>query len=146
MTLREINNRQSLIRKYNQTTPKINRVELIATRKIIAYILIYLIQWTPVMIYIAGKTVNYDKIWINAIAFATINFGGIGNMITYIINEKWRDDYKSKIAGISSLFSPKFKFTCNQTSQSQITIEEVVIVEVKQNPIPIPPLDSVVGV
>ncbi|CAG8768489.1 16540_t:CDS:2, partial [Cetraspora pellucida] len=92
------------------------------------------------------STAHRVPLYIAISASATINFGGIGNMITYIINEKWRDDYKSKISGTSALFSPKIKFTANNTYQSQITIEEVVIVEVKQNPIPIPPIESVVGV
>lgn len=64
MTLREINARQSLIRKYDQSAPKISRVELLATRKIITYILIYLIQWTPVLIYVGGEAFHVGIIHI----------------------------------------------------------------------------------
>ncbi|CAG8772253.1 33374_t:CDS:2, partial [Racocetra persica] len=149
MTLREINSRQSLIREYDQTAPKLrlSRVELIATRKIIGYILIYLIQWTPVLIYVVGETVHYNTLWINVIAIATINFGGIGNMTTYMINERQSDDCKSSIICESSSRTPNFTPTINVTDdESQITINEVVTIEVNQYHFSSSPIERVFGI
>ncbi|RIB17864.1 hypothetical protein C2G38_2246125 [Gigaspora rosea] len=139
MTLREINQRQKLIKQYSLATPNLSWLEIIATRKIIGYILTYLIQWTPVVIYVAGLMVDYDEVWTNIIAVATINFGGVANMIAYIVNEKWRDDYRSSLSS-SYLTSSKPNTTSksstnNDNSLSQITVEGVITVEINQDPV-----------
>ncbi|CAG8731129.1 24853_t:CDS:2 [Gigaspora margarita] len=140
MTLREINQRQKLIKQYSLATPQLSWLEIIATRKIIGYILTYLIQWTPVVIYVAGLMVNYDQIWTNIIAVATINFGGVANMIAYIVNEKWRDDYKSNLSA-SYLNSSKLNTTSKPSTNndkslpSQISVEEVITIVINQDPV-----------
>ncbi|GBC34288.2 hypothetical protein GLOIN_2v1645982 [Rhizophagus irregularis DAOM 181602=DAOM 197198] len=67
--------------------------EPIVVRKIIGYVLIFIIQWTPPMIYVLGQIIDYDPLWVYLITDATVNMGGIGNMIQFIINEGWRDRY-----------------------------------------------------
>ncbi|PKC70619.1 hypothetical protein RhiirA1_414192 [Rhizophagus irregularis] len=45
------------------------------------------------MIYVLGQIIDYDPLWVYLITDATVNMGGIGNMIQFIINEGWRDRY-----------------------------------------------------
>ncbi|CAG8642728.1 12145_t:CDS:2 [Dentiscutata erythropus] len=72
-TLREINIQQKAVRKLN-TQSKLSRVEIIVTRKITGYILIFLLQWTPSIFYVIGQilgTINSETFteqsdeWIN---------------------------------------------------------------------------------
>ncbi|EXX77367.1 uncharacterized protein OCT59_018876 [Rhizophagus irregularis] len=78
----------------NNTTKKnTKKIEPIVVRKIIGYVLIFIIQWTPPMIYVLGQIIDYDPLWVYLITDATVNMGGIGNMIQFIINEGWRDRY-----------------------------------------------------
>ncbi|CAG8547043.1 10846_t:CDS:2 [Dentiscutata erythropus] len=149
MTLREINKRQRLIKEYALSAYKVNWMEIMATRKIIGYILIYLMQWTPVVIYIVGLVFNYDRVWTNVIAVITINMGGIANMAAYIINEKWRDDYKSSLDMSPSYPSSKYNtaskdtYNSNNLLTSQIEIEEVITIEIKQDVVSSSPAEEV---
>ncbi|CAG8807034.1 32829_t:CDS:2, partial [Racocetra persica] len=83
--------------RFDTATSKHKRVEPIVVRKIIGYVLIFIIQWTPSMIYVFGQIINYDEMWIYLVTDATVNLGGIGNMIQYIINEGWRNDPNADI-------------------------------------------------
>ncbi|CAG8573042.1 32393_t:CDS:2 [Gigaspora margarita] len=99
MTLREINSiqfRKDYKSKFD-TTSKHKKIEPIVVRKIIGYVLIFIIQWTPSMIYVFCQTINYDEMWIYLVTDITIHFGGIGNMMQYIINEGWRNDPDTNI-------------------------------------------------
>ncbi|CAG8438409.1 9835_t:CDS:2 [Acaulospora morrowiae] len=95
MTLRQINSVN--FRRDNKDTvaTRSKQIEPIVIRKVIGYILIFLLQWTPPMIYVFGQVINYDEMWIYIVTDATINLGGVGNMIQYIINEGWWDGYGS---------------------------------------------------
>ncbi|RIA97779.1 hypothetical protein C1645_813654 [Glomus cerebriforme] len=77
----------------NDVKKNTRKIEPIVVRKIIGYVLIFIIQWTPPMIYVLGQLINYDPLWVYLITDATVNMGGIGNMIQFIINEGWRDKY-----------------------------------------------------
>lgn len=68
-------------------------------------------------------------------------------MITYIINEKWQDDYHSSISSASSYY-PRFmcNVTGNESLQSKIAIEEIVTVEVNQNHISSSPVERILGI
>ncbi|CAG8478714.1 2421_t:CDS:2 [Dentiscutata erythropus] len=93
-TLRELNSIQ-LKKDYKSrfdTLSKHKKIEPIVVRKIIGYVLIFIIQWTPAMIYVFCQIIGYDEMWIYLVTDATVNLGGIGNMIQYIINEGWRND------------------------------------------------------
>ncbi|CAG8512751.1 16204_t:CDS:2 [Gigaspora rosea] len=132
MTLREINSIQ--FRKDHKckfdTASKHKKIEPIVVRKIIGYVLIFVIQWTPSMIYVFCQTIGYDEMWIYLVTEATINLGGIGNMIQYIINEGWRNDPDANIndsGDISAVIiptpsSPDTNYPNYQISSSAPTI------------------------
>ncbi|CAG8726759.1 27032_t:CDS:2, partial [Dentiscutata erythropus] len=82
-TLREVNFQQKAVQNIN-TQSKLSRVEIIVTRKITGYILIFLLQWTPTIFYAVGHILGVSG-----------NLGGVGNMILFLINEKWKDDFNS---------------------------------------------------
>ncbi|CAG8533611.1 9944_t:CDS:2 [Funneliformis mosseae] len=71
----------------------VKKIEPIVVRKIIGYVLIFMLQWTPPMIYVVGQIIDYDPLWVYLITDASVNMGGIGNMIQFIINEGWKDPY-----------------------------------------------------
>ncbi|CAG8526424.1 7804_t:CDS:2, partial [Scutellospora calospora] len=71
------------------------RLEIIVVRKIIAYILIFLIEWSTVVIYFISQMVKFDNIWIYTLAVVTSNSSGIGNTILYITYENWTNKYSS---------------------------------------------------
>jgi hypothetical protein len=49
----------------NKNTKKnTKKIEPIVVRKIIGYVLIFIIQWTPPMIYVFGQIINYDPLWV----------------------------------------------------------------------------------
>ncbi|CAG8654651.1 17867_t:CDS:2 [Funneliformis caledonium] len=78
----------------NENVSKIvKKIEPIVVRKIIGYVLIFMLQWTPPMIYVVGQIIDYDPLWVYLITDASVNMGGIGNMIQFIINEGWKDPY-----------------------------------------------------
>ncbi|CAG8646514.1 4933_t:CDS:2 [Acaulospora morrowiae] len=98
MTLRQINSinfRRDNGNKFDTVATRSKQIEPIVIRKVIGYVLIFLLQWTPPMIYVFGQVINYDEMWIYIVTDATINLGGVGNMIQYIINEGWWDGYGS---------------------------------------------------
>ncbi|CAG8503845.1 18874_t:CDS:2 [Gigaspora rosea] len=55
-----------------------SRLEKRVSNKIISYVLVFILQWTPVQIFCAAKFFD-----------VSINFGGLGNAIQYILNEGW---------------------------------------------------------
>ncbi|CAG8824892.1 27041_t:CDS:2, partial [Dentiscutata erythropus] len=81
MTLLEVNIQQKKIQKLGSDSSGINRIDLIVVKKIIGYVLIFIIEWIPSMIYFI--TQMYDNIWIYAVSVAAIHFGGVGNAILY---------------------------------------------------------------
>ncbi|CAG8652099.1 19491_t:CDS:2, partial [Cetraspora pellucida] len=101
MTLREINSiqlkKERKATRFDTVTSNNKKIEPIVVRKIIGYVLIFIFQWTPSMIYVFGQIIGYDEMWVYLVTDATVNLGGIGNMIQYIINEGWRNDPNSNI-------------------------------------------------
>ncbi|RIB20282.1 hypothetical protein C2G38_2081284 [Gigaspora rosea] len=59
------------------------------SNKIISYVLVFILQWTPVQIFCAAKFFDIDSTWIYVVCVIGINFGGLGNAIQYILNEGW---------------------------------------------------------
>ncbi|CAG8581795.1 2961_t:CDS:2 [Diversispora eburnea] len=76
---------------YTMTLKRINSINFNQEplRKIIGYVLIFILQWTPPMVYVMD---------------ATINLGGVGNMIQYIINEGLWDNYESPPTSTDSTY------------------------------------------
>ncbi|RIB27820.1 hypothetical protein C2G38_2060952 [Gigaspora rosea] len=66
---------------------KLSRVDIIVTRKIIFYILIFLFEWIPVLGFLISRIFYYEELWIHIVAALSVNIGGIGNVILYIIYE-----------------------------------------------------------
>ncbi|CAG8526773.1 2108_t:CDS:2 [Cetraspora pellucida] len=50
-TLMEVNIQQNMIRKFGSDNVTFSRVDIIVVRKIIAYILIFLLEWAPTVVY-----------------------------------------------------------------------------------------------
>ncbi|RIB30416.1 hypothetical protein C2G38_2026853 [Gigaspora rosea] len=93
-TLLEVNFRNRVVQKLG-TSSRLSRLELIVARKITGYILIFILQWTPTMFYVIGQICGYDKTWMYTLTEVAGNSGGVGNMILFLINEKWRDNFDS---------------------------------------------------
>ncbi|RHZ83058.1 hypothetical protein Glove_99g370 [Diversispora epigaea] len=64
-----------------------------AYRKILGYIVMYIVQWTPLMIYVIADVLNQEKLWLYFFTVSFISMGGILNMIQYILNEGWKDKH-----------------------------------------------------
>ncbi|RHZ83960.1 hypothetical protein Glove_86g79 [Diversispora epigaea] len=68
---------------------KNERIEARVTRKVAGYILVFIIQWIPSIPYEVSTILNYGEIWTFLLIVASINLGGVGNAIFYVINEGW---------------------------------------------------------
>ncbi|CAG8788636.1 8629_t:CDS:2, partial [Cetraspora pellucida] len=79
-----------------------------ASRKIISYLLIYIIQWVPLMVYLILDLASHEGLWIYFFTVGSISMGGILNAGRYIFNEGWYDKPNSFV-DISSgeINSPK---------------------------------------
>ncbi|CAI2184708.1 7026_t:CDS:2 [Funneliformis geosporum] len=96
LTLREINsirNNDGNDKNNDNVSNNVKKIEPIVVRKIIGYVLIFIFQWTPPMTYVFGQIIDYDPLWVYLVTDASVNMGGIGNMIQFIINEGWKDPY-----------------------------------------------------
>ncbi|CAG8554687.1 3569_t:CDS:2, partial [Racocetra persica] len=140
MTLLEVNIQQNNIRRLGSDVDavKFSRIDLIVVRKIIGYILIFLIEWFPSIVYFIAQMVQYDNIWIYTAAAVAINFGGIGNMILYIAHESWSNKYDSSEPSSSirnTSGSGTYIFDGNRISKSnqelypQITVHNTITIE-----------------
>ncbi|CAG8465944.1 35106_t:CDS:2 [Gigaspora margarita] len=101
-TLLEVNIQQKKIRRLGSDPANFNRVDLIVVKKIVGYILIFLIEWTPSTIYFIAQILEYDNIWIYTIAVVAIQFGGVGNAILYTVHENWTNKYDSSLNNSNS--------------------------------------------
>nr|CAG8446583.1 15907_t:CDS:2 [Entrophospora candida]CAG8449260.1 139_t:CDS:2 [Entrophospora candida] len=79
-----------------------NRSFLIASRKIVGYLTMYIIQWTPLMSYVIADILDQEYASVFFISINFIAFGGILNMIQYVINEGWVNENKSGPSSLSS--------------------------------------------
>ncbi|CAG8732706.1 9967_t:CDS:2 [Cetraspora pellucida] len=94
-TLREVNFQQKLVKNLNSGGSRLSRIELVVARKITGYILMFILQWTPTMFYVVGQIFDFNTIWMYTLTEVFGNSGGIGNMILFLINEKWKDNFNS---------------------------------------------------
>ncbi|CAG8510260.1 12135_t:CDS:2 [Funneliformis mosseae] len=60
-----------------------------ANKKIIGYLFTYILQWTPVMIYIITDIERQANMWVFAICITSLPIGGILKTYQYISNEGW---------------------------------------------------------
>ncbi|CAG8475996.1 8561_t:CDS:2 [Cetraspora pellucida] len=81
------------IRNNNNTGSEMARkrsnLEKRVSNKIISYVLVFILQWTPVQIFCAAKFFQIDSAWIYVVCVIGVHFGGLGNAIQYIVNEGW---------------------------------------------------------
>ncbi|CAG8684877.1 10722_t:CDS:2 [Dentiscutata erythropus] len=94
-TLLQVNIQQNKMRNLGSDSATVSRIDLLVAKKIIGYILIFLIEWTPTIIYFIAQMLQYDNMWIYTVAVVFINFGGIGNAIIYTVHENWTNKYDS---------------------------------------------------
>jgi len=66
-----------------------SEVFLHAYKKIVGYLFIYIIQWTPVMVYVIADNHQHTQMWGYVICFISLPLGGMLNAYRYICNEGW---------------------------------------------------------
>ncbi|CAG8440130.1 15919_t:CDS:2 [Acaulospora morrowiae] len=59
------------------------------TKKVMGYILVFILQWFPIFPYDIYEILDKDAAWVYALVAISFNFGGIGNAICYVMNEGW---------------------------------------------------------
>ncbi|GES95850.1 hypothetical protein GLOIN_2v1490005 [Rhizophagus clarus] len=74
-------------RNGNTSVERCTEFERKATKKILSYIAVFILQWTPISISQGARLVLDDAIWVYVMGSIGRSFGGIGNMIQFIINE-----------------------------------------------------------
>ncbi|KAG9289351.1 hypothetical protein G9A89_007912 [Geosiphon pyriformis] len=58
------------------------------TRKILSYVFVFLLQWIPVFTYVVAGLLKIIGTWTYVFIIGGINFGGIGNALAYLMNER----------------------------------------------------------
>ncbi|GBC06478.1 hypothetical protein RclHR1_06870009 [Rhizophagus clarus] len=66
-----------------------NNLFLPAYKKIVGYLFIYILQWTPVMVYIIIDSQRQTSMWVYVVCFSSLSMGGVLNAARYISNEGW---------------------------------------------------------
>ncbi|CAG8488369.1 9979_t:CDS:2 [Rhizophagus irregularis] len=66
-----------------------NNLFLPAYKKIVGYLFIYILQWTPVMVYVLIDTQQQTSMWVYVVCFSSLSIGGVLNAARYISNEGW---------------------------------------------------------
>ncbi|RGB40108.1 hypothetical protein C1646_739778 [Rhizophagus diaphanus] len=56
---------------------------------VVGYLFIYILQWTPVMIYVLIDTQQQTSMWVYVVCFSSLSIGGVLNAARYISNEGW---------------------------------------------------------
>ncbi|PKC69321.1 hypothetical protein RhiirA1_456130 [Rhizophagus irregularis] len=82
----------------------LNNIEKKTLKKVLTYILIFILQYVPVLIYNMCRILKIQNFIIGVIVSSVICLGGIGNVIQYMCNEGFRyqssgnvySDYKSE--------------------------------------------------
>ncbi|CAG8544215.1 10564_t:CDS:2 [Paraglomus brasilianum] len=72
---------------YSDELANRQNLEAIVAKKISSYLLIYLLQWIPIMVYDIGLLAGSSSRWFYICAGIGLNLGGIGNSIQYAFNE-----------------------------------------------------------
>ncbi|KAG9287398.1 hypothetical protein G9A89_023770 [Geosiphon pyriformis] len=57
------------------------------TRKIASYVLVFMLQWVPVLVFLVTNILQKTSTWTLITVIVGINLGGIGNSLAYIMNE-----------------------------------------------------------
>ncbi|CAG8714402.1 22496_t:CDS:2 [Gigaspora margarita] len=81
--------RKGVIDKNSSSTSPIVEMERKVTKKVMGYILVFILQWAPALPYNVYKIFGTAEPWAYCLVIASINLGGVGNAIFYVINEGW---------------------------------------------------------
>ncbi|PKY20514.1 hypothetical protein RhiirB3_524350 [Rhizophagus irregularis] len=94
--IKEVN--ESITNSHNNLI-QINSVERKTFKKILTYILVFILQYVPIMIYNVCGFLKVRHVILDALIPAVISLGGIGNIIQFLYNEglsanKYTSNYK----------------------------------------------------
>ncbi|GBB95623.1 hypothetical protein RclHR1_02580006 [Rhizophagus clarus] len=71
----------------SSVTSSLTDIEKRTFKKILTYILVFILQYIPIVIYDICKFLKIRYLVFDAIIPGVLNFGGIGNVIQYLYNE-----------------------------------------------------------
>ncbi|PKY45747.1 hypothetical protein RhiirA4_460405 [Rhizophagus irregularis] len=103
-TIRRVKEENSSVSSSNNSWMYLNNIEKKTLKKVLTYILVFILQYVPVLIYNMFRLLKIQNFIIGVIVSSVICLGGIGNVIQYICNEGFRyqsssvtcSDYKSE--------------------------------------------------
>ncbi|GBC25733.2 uncharacterized protein OCT59_020109 [Rhizophagus irregularis] len=102
--IRRVKEENSSVSSSNNSWMYLNNIEKKTLKKVLTYILVFILQYVPVLIYNMCRLLKIQNFIIGVIVSSAISLGGIGNVIQYICNEGFRyqsssvtcSDYKSE--------------------------------------------------
>ncbi|KAF0515132.1 putative g-protein coupled receptor 21 [Gigaspora margarita] len=71
------------------THSPIDSVEIKVSKKVMGYILVFILQWVPAIPYDICQFFGRAGAWVYCMVIISINMGPIGNAIFYVMNEGW---------------------------------------------------------
>ncbi|CAB4473406.1 unnamed protein product [Rhizophagus irregularis] len=104
ITIHRVKEENSSVSSSNNSWMYLNNIEKKTLKKVLTYILIFILQYVPVLIYNMCRILKIQNFIIGVIVSSVICLGGIGNVIQYMCNEGFRyqssgnvySDYKSE--------------------------------------------------
>ncbi|CAG8489167.1 13838_t:CDS:2 [Racocetra persica] len=90
-TIHVVKKQQSTISNYtvNKKITTLNEIEIKVIKKILGYVLVFILQWFPTVPYELWQLHGEPPTWSYCMVAVGLNMGGIGNAIFYVINEGW---------------------------------------------------------
>ncbi|GBC00580.1 hypothetical protein RclHR1_00390034 [Rhizophagus clarus] len=122
-TIHNIKEDNSSIASSNNNLMRLNDIERKTLKKVLTYILVFILQYVPVLIYDIFWFLKIQNLIVDTLASTVLCFGGIGNVIQYICNEGLTLKYRSSIIVIPSNYKPEA--TDEQQSNDDSTIASV---------------------
>ncbi|GES88104.1 hypothetical protein GLOIN_2v1783713 [Rhizophagus clarus] len=87
ITIRNIKEDNGSIPNLQNNLAQLTSIEKRTFKKVLTYILVFILQYIPIMIYNVCMFLKIRNIILDALSPAVISFGGIGNVIQYLYNE-----------------------------------------------------------
>jgi hypothetical protein len=84
-------NQQSTQTRLTKSQQRANELQIKTTKKILSYVLVYLLQWFPTFPYTASSVFGYSGMWIYYCVVFGPSFASTMNFITLIVNEGFYD-------------------------------------------------------
>ncbi|RGB28584.1 hypothetical protein C1646_767627 [Rhizophagus diaphanus] len=89
-TIRRVKEENSSVSSSDNSWTYFNNIEKKTLKKVLTYILIFILQYVPVLIYNMFRILKIQNFIIGVIVSSAISLGGVGNVIQYICNEGFR--------------------------------------------------------